>query len=329
MCRARIRESGKGRSETGPSLHLVQKNWPWVLCLLLLAFEGTLHAQDGSDDAAGFGDVTLGSPVGRLPFPCVESAVCEGFYNSAWVRVHHADGRVQRVDVVYSGKRAADGGEIRSTAMTLPQAIRSHSIRYGGLAPRLGLAGNTAGHRMIVDVANGVAYVANGAFVSSTVAEVWYLPVTDAAVAAAMAAPLSHHGDWLVKAARSAPRYKNLLAEESGTAPGRDRNGTTPEEVPARLARMSSEVKSYAEATLMLSAHVSECLKNHQQPDPALAARLRRAYALLRAAEGEAASLIKDHAKDVSAEERELVPLQLAGEADSRMQELVSEGFVE
>ena len=79
----------------------------------------------------------------------------------------------------------------------------------------------------------------------------------------------------------------------------------------------------------MLSAHVSESLKNHQQPDPAVAAKLRKAFALLNATEGQAESLIREHATDVSAEQMECLPIRLAGDAESRMQELVSEGFVE
>ena len=321
------RRGRKGSIETEGWLSLLQKRCAGVFGLLLVFFSGTwLRGQDGSEDGIGFGEIRLGAAVSALPIPCLETVVCEGAHKSLWVRVHPASGRVQRVDVVYSGKRADNGAEVRSSPITLPQAIRGHSIRYGGLAPRLGLAGSVAGNRIIVDMANGIAYVADGALVESAVREVWYLPMTDSVVTAA--SPLSHQGDWLVNAARSAPRYKNLLPEASGKAPGPGVDRLPREEVTARLARMSSEVRTYSLATLMLSAHVSESLKNHQQPDPAVAAKLWKAFALLSATRDEAAALMKDDGNRAGAEEMQSLPLQLAGQAESRMEELVSEGLV-
>ncbi len=317
----------KGSIGTGTWLNLIQKRWACLLGLLLFAFTGIPSSgEDASEDGTGFGEIRLGTYVSALPIPCLEAVICEGAYNALWVRVHHADGRVQRVDVVYSGKRADDGAEVRSSPITLPQAIRSHSIRYGGLAPRLALAGNVSGSRIIVDVANAIAYVADGALMTSEVREVWYLPVTDGMVASAL--PLSHHGDWLVTAARSAPRYKNLLADSRMAAPGPDVDRIPHEGITERLARRYSEVSSYAEVTIMLSAHISESLKNGQPPDPTVAAKLRKAFALLNATQDEVAALMKDHGNDVNAEHLESPRLGLARQAESNMQELFREGFV-
>ena len=304
-----------------------RKRWLRPLCLLLFTFVvKLLSARAADDDPIGFGDIRLGAPVRGLPIPCLESPVCEGSYNSVWVRVHHANGQVERIDVVYSGWRMGSGDQVRLSRITLPQAIRAHSIRYGGWAPNLGLAGTRTGTRIIVDVANGIAYFADGALVQSSVREVRYLPMSDPLMAAANASPLSNHGDWLIKAARSTPRYKDLPA---ASRHGDDGGASGQEKIAARFEKMSSQLRSYAQATLMLSAHVSESLKNHQEPDPAVAEKLRKAFALLTAKEDEANSLIKDQGGEVRLENGQHWPLDIAGEAESKMKELVSEGFVE
>lgn len=312
-------------------MKLTRKGSIRLVCFFLfIVIVRLLPARGGGDeDPIGFGGIRLGAPVRGLPISCIESPVCEGSYDSVWVRVHHADGRVQRIDVVYSGRREGSGEPIRFSRMTLPQAIQAHSIRYGGWAPRLGFGGNDGGVRIIVDVANGIAYLADGAFVQSSVREVRYLPMSDPLVRAANRSPLSNHGDWLIKSAWSSARWKNLPQAASRTSS----DDISREEITARMERMSSELRSYAEATLMLSAHVSESLKNHQEPDPTVAAKLRKAYGLLTATEDEANALIRDHGSDRGSEMKSQSgqpwPLDLAGEAESKMKELVNEGFVE
>ena len=290
-----------------------------------------MRAQDALDKTTGFGEIRLGGLVSTLPFSCAHPVWCEGVYESARVRVWHASGLIQRVDVVYAGKSGDTGEEIQSSPITLAQAVRAHSIRYGQRVPRLGFGGSYEGARIIVDYANGIAYLADTAFVTSRVKEVRYLPERDGAIAAAQASPLSGHGQWLMQAARSAARYKNLAAvgEQAATEPARLAGDFSLEEVARRLEKMSSETRVYAQATLMLSARVMESLERKEAPDPVVSERLRKTYARLNATRKEALCLVDHYPDSVTSRDRASLPLELADEAELRMKELASRGFVE
>jgi hypothetical protein len=188
-----------------------------VLLLLCGFFPSSFRAQTAPDDPIGFGDLRLGTSVLALPVTCLRPVVCEDRYDSVWVRIWHADEQIQRVDVVYTGRESGRGGEIRSSPITLLQAIRTHSIRNGIRTPRLGFAGNEGPYRIIVDFANGICYLAGAVTDSSLVTEVRYVPMTDPLVARAAALPLYQRGSWLVRAAILSPRYKNLVAESEAS----------------------------------------------------------------------------------------------------------------
>jgi len=305
--------------------------------LLLLCFSvKRAPAQGALERETGFGEIEVGAPLSTLPFPCAGPVSCEAVYESVRVRLWHASGRIQRIDVLYSGKSAETGERIQSSPITLSQAVRSHSIRYGNLTPRLGFGGSYGGERILVDYANGIAYFADSAFVTSRVEEVRYLPMDDPLIISARASPLSEHGEWLMKEARFAPRYKNLLAEAERAS--RDAPGTgeayqmpveiTHEEMALRLEKASSEARAYAHATLMLSARVLESMEKKETPDPLISARLRKAFARLNATTSEALCLVNHHPDLVTAQDRAELPLELAGEAKARMKELTSRGFV-
>jgi hypothetical protein len=100
-----------------------------------------------------------------------------------------------------------------------------------------------------------------------------------------------------------------------------------PAELENRLEQTASTLRSYAEATLMLSEQVSASLRNHREPDPGVAEKLRKAFALLTTAEDEASSLMKDHARDAIPATLPSMPINLAEEAEAKMKELVLEGF--
>jgi hypothetical protein len=72
----------------------------------------------------------------------------------------------------------------------------------------------------VVDVANGIVYLADAVSETGLVREVRYLPMTDPLVEKGSALLLSNHGVWLVRAALLTRRYKNLL-EQPGTAAGK------------------------------------------------------------------------------------------------------------
>ncbi|HEY3626824.1 MAG TPA: hypothetical protein VGL00_11075 [Terracidiphilus sp.] len=296
----------------------------FLLCLAV-APSGAQNDQE----PIGFGDIQLGAPLATIPFPCNHPVACEAPDESTWMRIWHAEGRIWRIDVVYSGRPLDIDEEIRSSPISLAQAIRAHSIRYGHNSPRLGFAGDEAGSRVIVDTANSIAYFAQGMYPDSLVKEVRYLPPAHSLVAAASLSPLTERGLWLVKAARSVPRYKNLLGNwgnnETGLPP--DDDPIPRETLVARLQTMSSQERSLAANTLLLSERVSKSLDHQEPPDPAVAEMLRKAVALLHATEREAASLLKDHRGAVTPEEIQALPLDLASQADSKMQELVRQGF--
>ncbi len=328
-----IRLPGSVAVDPGKGAHL-SRSWHFAFCSpAIFIFVLATAAGFGQDapDARGFADIQLGAPVSTIPFPCNHPEVCESPDEFTWVRIWHREGLIWRVDVIYSGRALDIEQEIQSSPITLPQAIRSHSIRYGRNAPLLGLAGNDAGLRIIVDTANGIAYFAEGAYPGSLVKEVRYLPAADSLAEAASRRPLTEHGKWLVTAAWSAPRYKNL-STDSDTI-GRER---APEDklghgdaLIARLQERVIEDRSLAATTLMLSARVSESLKRQEKPDHAVAAQLKKAVVLMSAAERDAQFLIKDHLSEVAPAAMPSLPLDLALEAKSRMQELVREGFVE
>lgn len=185
-----------------------------VSAVLLLGFAvARLGAQDDADRVV-FGGLQLGGAVSTIPFPCNHPVVCEAPSETIWMRIWHGDGLIRRVDVVYSGAALDQPETIRSSPIMLSQAIRSHSIRYGRKAPRLGYAGNQAGLRVIVDTANAIAYFAESVYPESLVKEARYLPVNDPLMARAALSPLTGQGRWLVDAAWTAPRYKNLLVPE-------------------------------------------------------------------------------------------------------------------
>lgn len=310
------------------SLRLKNSIRAGVGCLVLLLSipAKPLTGQGPLEEATGFGGIGPGAPVSTLPFSCEHPVSCEGVYQSVRIRVWHAYGQIQRLDVVYSGKNEETGEAIRSTPITLAQAVRSHSIRYGRSVPRLGFGGSSDGARIIVDYANGIAYFADTAFVTSPVNEVRYLPMGDPIIITSRASPLSEHGEWLMKEARFAPRYKNLLAgpERAQNEPTRPEQNIHPEEVARRLEKVSLEARVYAQATLMLSARVLQSLEDKQAPDPVVSARLRKTYARLNATTNEALCLINHHPGLVTA-----LPLEMTEEAQARMKQLASEGFEE
>ena len=172
-----------------------------------------LLPQATAKDEIGFDGITLGTPVAELPIACVRPVVCEDSYETVRVRVWHQYALTRRVDVIYSGRETASGVEIKRSPITLPQAIRSHSLRYGHSLPRLGFAGNDGPSRIVVDVANGIVYLADAVTENSLVTEVRYLPMTDPLVQKASASLLTKHGAWLIRASLLSRRYKNLLAE--------------------------------------------------------------------------------------------------------------------
>jgi hypothetical protein len=212
-------------------LFLFSFSLPWV----------SLRAQAGGDDPIGFGEIGIGVPVLQTPIACLHPVVCEGWYESVWVRVWH-ENTIERVDVIYSGWETQRGAEIRSSPITLPQAIRSHSLRYGGKSPRLGFAGNEGSSRIVVDVANGIVYLAGAVSETSLVTEVRYVPMTDPLVEKASALLLSNHGAWLVRAALLTRRYKNLLAEppQSVTAPAVAAQAVTGDEIARSVGEVAS-----------------------------------------------------------------------------------------
>lgn len=297
--------------------------------VLLCFHPKPIHAYSAADEKTGFGEITLGAAVSNLPFSCVRPVFCETVYESVRVRVWHAFGVVQRVDVVYAGKSTQTGEKIQSSPITLAQAVRAHSIRYGPSVPRMGFGGSAGGARILVDYANGIAYFAETAVANGRVKEVRYLPMDDPVILTASASPLSEHGEWLMKEARYAPRYKNLLAgAEQANEPAQTEE-ISDDVIARRLEKVSSEARVYAQATLMMSARVMQSLEKKEAPDPVVSASLRKTYARLNATTSEAMSLVNDHPEAVTAGDREALPLDLAGEAEARMKELVSRGFAD
>ena len=236
-----------------------------------------MRAQASGEEAIGFGEITLGASINSLTLTCLELVVCEDSYDSVWVRVRHGDGVVQAVEVVYSGKKKT-GEPVTSSPITLAQAIRMHSIRNGHRAPRLAFGGTRNGNRVIVDVANGIGYVADGAFESSLVKEVRYVPITDPLIEAASGSPLTENGARLLKAARATRFYRNLLAEgeSGGAAQLQGGHEFSADEIRQRVEKMCVEVRDLARATLMLSEHVSRALERKSSRTP----RLRRSCAI-------------------------------------------------
>ena len=287
-----------------------------------------IRAQSARDEKTGFGEIELGAPLSTLPFSCARPVFREAPYESVRVRVWHAFGVVQRIDVLYRGKSAETGEDIQSSPITLAQAVRGHSIRYGRKVPRLGFGGCASGVRIIVDDANGIAYFAETAFVTGRVKEVRYLQMDDPLILAAMAFPLSEQGEWLLKEARFAPRYKNLPADaERAPSEPAQAEEIGQDEIARRLEKVSSEARVYAQATLMLSARVMQSLEKKEAPDPLLSARLRKTYARLHATTSEARCLLNHHPDAVTARDRDALPVELAGEAEARMKELRAGGF--
>src|SRR5438477_156021 len=273
--------SGFGLIDRRKVRRLVRPNDFYFICpflLMLCLAIPAVHGQAVGDEMPGIGEIRLAAPLSTLPFPCADPVACEAPYESAWIRVWHADGVIQRIDVVYSGKKGQSLEEKESTPITLAQAIKAHSIWNGRKAPRLGLGGIAGSVRVIVDYPNGVAYFANGAMAESTVSEVHYLPVTDAMVATASSSPLWEQGRWLVKAAWAAARYKSTQGEGATGNPNARvvDESLTPEELTLQLQKLSQALTVYATATLMLSEHVSESLKSNQRPDPDVSAELKK-----------------------------------------------------
>ena len=288
-----------------------------------------VHGQDAEEEPIGIGDVRLGTGVSALPFPCADPVVCEAPYASAWIRVWHADGMIQRIDVIYAGGKGPGGEEIEGKPITLAQAIKTHSIWNGRKAPRLGLAGNTGAQRVLVDVANGVSYFANGATPESRVSEVRYVPITDPVVASASNSMLSKHGQGLIQAAWTTERYKNPPAgqkqgESEAVVPGEQ---STRQELSLELHNMSKALSAYAKATLTLSGHVSESLKKNEKPDQEVSANLKKAYARLTESTHEALVFLSAHPGMGTPEDIEGLPLDLAGQAEDKMNELIELGF--
>lgn len=288
-----------------------------------------VHGQEAEEEPIGIGDIRLGASLSTLPFPCGDPAVCEASYQSAWIRAWHADGVIQRIDVVYSEKTAPGQEEVEASPITLAQAVKTHSIWNGRLAPRLGFAGNIGAQRLIVDFANGVAYLANGVTAESRVSEVRYLPTTDPAVTTASNSMLAAHGKWLIQAAWAAERYRNPPSGQKTGEPNAHiaEEQSTRLELRRQLQNMSQTLLMSAKATLTLSEHVSQSLKNKEKPDPDVSANLKKAYARLTASAHEALDFLSDHAGVVTQEDVEALPLDLAGQAEERMGELLEEGF--
>jgi hypothetical protein len=297
-----------------------------VTCLAIPA----VHGQDAVDETLGVGDIRLAAPLSTVPFPCPDPIVCEGQYAAAWIRVWHGDGVIQRIDIVYSGKKTGSQEEISFHPITLAQAIKTHSIWNGRRVPRLGFASDEGSLRMIVDYANGVAYFSNGATAGSIVSEVHYLPVTDPEVRSASSSPLSEQGRWLVKAAWTAERYRNSQTEGKPPAPKADSEEMqfTRQKLALQLEKMSQSLSGYAKTALMLSEHLSESLKKNEKPDADVSDKLKKAFACLTESTHEALDLISENPGLVRLEDVEALPLDLAAQAEERMNELIEQGFL-
>jgi hypothetical protein len=193
--------------------HLTRRYQELCVTAILLSSIAVDSIAQGEGEPRGFGQIQLGAPVSTISFPCNHPLACEAPIDTEWVRVWHKDGLIWRADVIYSGRPLDIDEDIQSSPITLAQAIRSHSVRYGQKSPRLGFAGNEGSSRIVVDVANGIVYLAAAVTETSLVTEVRYLPMTDPLVQKASATLLTDHGAWLIRAALLSRRYKNLLAE--------------------------------------------------------------------------------------------------------------------
>lgn len=121
-----------------------------VSALVFLAGVVRLSAQ------ASFGGLSLGMPVANVTVPC-QTVVCEGMYQSDWVRVGFVEGKIDTIEVIYDGK-TIDGRSIGWAPVTLAQAINRHSLSYTQ-NPKFGDALDQTGKRYgVADFVSGIVY---------------------------------------------------------------------------------------------------------------------------------------------------------------------------
>jgi len=127
---------------------------------------------------AGFNGVFVGQDVSQLPSCLTRRSAkrvlmkdfAEGICDSAYLWAIIRENKVTYVIVTYSGPSFEGGGFTQ--AVTLPQAVKMHSLQPGLAAPRFGVS---KGGDFFIDFANRIAYEIEGTWYStSTVKKVHY-----------------------------------------------------------------------------------------------------------------------------------------------------------
>ena len=125
---------------------------------------------------SGYKQIRIGSSISAIPFPCTKAdVICEGSYDSQWLRIYSTGDVIQGIDIIFTGKSLNDS-RLEVPSITLAQAVQLHSMQKGFKSPTFITATNVDGIAYgLVDISNDIVYATVGTDPSSRVSEVSYV----------------------------------------------------------------------------------------------------------------------------------------------------------
>jgi hypothetical protein len=289
----------------------------------------------------GFGAIRIGEPVAILPFPCTGAVFCEGEYLSSWVSVDGYGGIINGIDIIYSGSSATVDPTtlgplvIKSSPITLAQAVKLHSLQTGAIPPVFGLAKDNHGKTYgIVDISNRIAYTASGSSADSQVDRVVYLGSDAPVLKTAARSKLATSGDPLLQAARSSEPYANLLAISPGRVedtPLSTRKAANHNEAAEGVQERSDTVIGSGKMVLALIEQVSTWYTVDKDHPTAIAKseELRRMHPKFLTSWRDLILYSDANKSLLLSEDVEKIPFDLNKDVESKMRQLKAMGFEE
>jgi hypothetical protein len=288
---------------------------------------------------SGFGAIRIGGSTSVLPFPCTGVVFCEGVYRSSWVRVSFLNGIIGNIDVIYSGTTLNIDPNtlipltIKSSPITLAQAIKLHSLQANNKPPVFGLAkGEGEKTYGLTDISNEIVYTASGASATSTVDEVSYVSSDAPVLMDAASSKLADYGKSIIQAAVSSEPYADTNTMSStADVPLSMQKAASRGEAAEGVKERSDTVIGSGKMVLALIDQVSTWYQVDKDHPNAIAKsdELRKMYPKFLASWRDIILYADANKTLLRAEDLETIPFDLNKDVESKMRQLKAMGFEE
>jgi hypothetical protein len=252
-------------------------------------------------------------------------------------------GIINSVDVIYFGNTVTVDPAtlapivIRSSPITLAQAIKLHSLQAGAKAPVFGLAKGEGGKVYgLVDISNEIVYKAGGTSPASTVEDVFYARSDAPVLEDAANSQLANHGNSLLQAATSSEPYTNAnppknVREGDADAPLSTQKAANHAEAVEGLKERSDTVIGSGKMVLALIEQVSTWYQVDKEHPTAIAKseELKRMYPKFFASWRDIILYAEANKSLLKEQNLGAIPFDLNKEVESQMRQLKAMGFEE